>query len=1684
MAVIAFLWLVAVQWQPSVAQLRPRAQPTPAQPAKVRRSLAQDITLVAPVSQSTRPSLDAPSRLADDGSVTRELRGGETHAYDITLRRGEFLRVEIEQHGVDVVATLRSESGAELVAVDLRRRFGREPMSYEAVEEGNYRLEVRPTATTAPAGRYELTWVVSTGATARQREQLAAELLLAEVIALWRSDEEEKLREGIAKGERSVAQWRRLGDKYWLAHAYNSLGGIYFELGEWSKALVCFDQALLLRRLAGDRPGEAITLSNISHVYKKRDERQRALGYYTQALPLYKAVGDRYGEADTLSSIGHTYGGLRRRQSALDYFGQALALYRSVGERGGEAEVLGWIALLHSEFGESRKALDYYHEALPLVRAAGNRVDEAYTLIKIGQLYATLGQREMALDSYDKALRIFKAGGSREGEADALTEIGRIYRARGERQQAFDHFGRALSIYETIADPFDEANASRDAARLYRLEGEQSKALAHYLRSLRLYREAGERVSEADMFCEVGDTYLRLREGKKALDSYTQALALYRERRNRNGQAEAVNGVGYAYDALGERQKALGSYRQALSLFKAVGNRQGQAVALENMGLVYDATGEKRKALLCFTQALPLYKTVRDPDQEADLLLNTGNIYFDLGDRRKALRLYERGLALYRSASNQHGEALAHDSLARTYGRLGQPREALSHYERHLSLRDQIGWREGRADVLADIARAHDELGDASKALQHYQHALQLYRDGGDRRAEADVLDSIAHIHVYLNRPRESLAHFEQVLALRRATSDREGEADALSEIADTHAELEEYGKALASYRQALALWREQNDRGAELQMMRRIGAMHLFMGDKSQASESFRRILQRLRADGDRGGEAETLCALGFVHHLMGERQKAWEYYGESLALLRYPEVRARASLLQFDMPNLFVVSEDYEGLLRYYRRAYEVSRAYGDRRLMAASLTHIGRLYSLRDDEAKALESFRQALSLYREAGRRAGMAAVLNELGNVYLTRPVLDEARSLATTPRPTDVSSGSGLARVQADTIVSRLQAVVRKTRQTKRTALRHFGQALVLNRAAQNRSGEAKTLVNMCIAHHIMDENQQALDLCRRVLRLAREVSDAGTEFAALYRLMRLWEELSSPQLAIIYGKQAVNLLQSTRSLMRKLDKGLEKSYARLVTDAYRELAALLIKEGRLPEAEQVLAMLKEEEFFRHVRGDDSVAAELRKRSDLSSAERDALERYDKIADRIIALGRERDHLEGAWGRLPSQSEQARAIKARLDAVREELAVARKAMDVLVRELKEKLGKGEVRVDVVNIEAASLAVSRVKEPRTVLVQTIVHKDGLYMILSNSKRDPRPFIVGKIGSEKFSEERLNALIGEFREAATDPTIDPRPAGQKLYDLLIKPLEADLQSAEADTIVWSLDASLRYVPVAALYDARHGYLAERYANVVITLNSLSGLEHKSADKGNWQALGIGVSKAVAGFSELPNVPEELRAIIREPDEETGLLGGRRLLNEQLTLDAFDQHLSLDKYKVIHAATHFSFIPGTRGGARQSFLLLGDGGKLTLEQVHKRDVTFDDVELLVLSACNTEVGGRGSDGSEVEGFGMLAQQEGARSVIATLWHVADSSTRELMVRFYQLHLGAPDVNKAQALRRAQLALLNGGQRPEGARPRAELVGREQGKSLKSLFSTDPRKPYAHPYYWAPFILIGNWG
>ncbi|MDQ3253137.1 MAG: tetratricopeptide repeat protein, partial [Acidobacteriota bacterium] len=280
--------------------------------------------------------------------VERELAGDQAHAHSIALTVGQYLRVVVDQRGIDVVVTIFSPDGQPLLEVDSPNgKAGLESVSIIAGTTGRYRLNVRSLEKTATAGRYEVRIEEIRAATEKDRSLTAAEQLFQAGRQLRNQGTKESLAAAILKFKEAQPLYHALGDAAAEALILFNIGFVDYALGEPRQALVHFNRALPLTRAVGDRNTEAGTLNNIGAACSALGEKQKALDYYAQALPVCRAVGNRKCEGVALDGIGQVYKDLGEKQKALEHFGQALSLRRAAGDRKGEAGTLNNIGTVY-----------------------------------------------------------------------------------------------------------------------------------------------------------------------------------------------------------------------------------------------------------------------------------------------------------------------------------------------------------------------------------------------------------------------------------------------------------------------------------------------------------------------------------------------------------------------------------------------------------------------------------------------------------------------------------------------------------------------------------------------------------------------------------------------------------------------------------------------------------------------------------------------------------------------------------------------------------------------------------------------------------------------------------------------------------------------------------------------------------------------------------------------------------------------------------------------------------------------------------------------------------------------------------------------------------------------------------------------------------------------------------------
>lgn len=529
----------------------------------------------------------------------------------------------------------------------------------------------------------------------------------------------------------------------------------------------------------------------------------------------------------------------------------------------------------------------------------------------------------------------------------------------------------------------------------------------------------------------------------------------------------------------------------------------------------------------------------------------------------------------------------------------------------------------------------------------------------------------------------------------------------------------------------------------------------------------------------------------------------------------------------------------------------------------------------------------------------------------------------------------------------------------------------------------------AQALNNLGVISYRKKDISTAITNCEYALSLNLELKNETDKARNLINLMYFYNDLKNPPTAIFYGKWAINTIQSIKyDQIGNLESEVRENFQDSFNDAFRKLSELLISEGRIGEAEQVLRFIKEKEYRDYVRGGEKISG-----IDFNDREKEMLEKAKNNRQKKFTPTDDRT-VEVDSSASPTKQ--------------------------LIYDLKKQ-----------QTNVAEL----------LFVTAIAGQNKVNLIVTSEKNQ-------KVYTATIDRENLSKLVFQFREAVTNIDKNPRPEAEKLYDILVKPFEKDFLSPDVKKIVWSLDGVLRYVPIPALFDGKN-YLVERVANIQLPLASEEKILKPKSD--NLPAIGLASSKSFENLSDLPVAKNELDCIFEDGKKliinsscQKGIIKGKKVADENFTREVFEN--ALKEFGLIHLTSHFVLQSGDNS---KSYLLLGGGNDRKYTMKTFAGQQLENVDTLIMSACDTA--NFSYDGSEFESFATMAQKQGAGAVVGTLWSVADYSTSKLMTEFYRSY-EIKKQDKAAALQNSQMLL------------------------LKS-------KKHSHPFYWASFVLFGNW-
>ncbi|MFB2769970.1 CHAT domain-containing protein [Pelatocladus sp. BLCC-F211] len=759
-------------------------------------------------------------------------------------------------------------------------------------------------------------------------------------------------------------------------------------------------------------------------------------------------------------------------------------------------------------------------------------------------------------------------------------------------------------------------------------------------------------------------------------------------------------------------------------------------------------------------------------------------------------------------------------------------------------------------------------------------------------------------------------------------------------------------------------------------------------------------------------------------VYHEIGESKKAIAYYRQindwsKVGLIIIEQAQAYNSL---GKPNKARMLSEI---------ALQIAHSYNDDGLESAALRVRGEAHRIAGNYYKAISDLNFSIKLAQDSHNVAYQTAALNQLGITYIN--LAQKNYKYAKTALNTDDNNEA--------------QDFQKQAQQFDLKALAAFQDSSNISRTYKDKINEINLLIDSIPPANRLGKSQLVTAKLQLVLWLLERLPISDAKAYAAINLSEVLQYLPSEQ-NLDFAKcpanyresQAIDLLNQAISIAQNLPnyRALSFAFGHLghIYECKHDYEQALKLTQQAQQAAQIKPNAQDSLYLWYWQTGRILKSQNRPREAIAAYEQ-AVSTLENIYTQIVVTHPDLqldpyDTLEWIYHELialkltleddEGESSHLYSVITSLDALK-------------LAEIRNYFRKDDVAITLHQAKADLLSVKTI----TAVFWSIVLEDRTAIVVYLPNGETKLEWI-KLDRQSFKDEINKFRLGLERRS---DILYHRSQAQKLYDLIIRPFAVDLESLQVKTLVFIPDNFLRSVPMAALNDGNN-FLIQKYA-IASTL-SLSLTDPFKLKSEKFRALAVGLTQdaKVDGriYKALSNIKQEIKQVLML------IPGSKQLLDQNFTHDRLQAELHRSVYPIVHIATHAEF-----GIAPEdTFLIIGNNEKLTIRDLYRiiQDVSqgISTVDLLLLTACETA---RGNDNTNL-GLASMAVSAGVRSTFASLWSIDDAATEILVTKFYQ-YWYQYGFSKAEALQKAQQDLIALG------------------------------KKYAHPYYWAPFILLGNW-
>ena len=974
-------------------------------------------------------------------------------------------------------------------------------------------------------------------------------------------------------------------------------------------------------------------------------------------------------------------------------------------------------------------------------------------------------------------------------------------------------------------------------------------------------------------------------------------------------------------------------------------------------------------------------------------------------------------------------------------------REVIEKFKPILPQLETLPDRKKLADIYFKYGRSNRRLGNFADAHEYLNRAKKLHTEIEDKTGLAFDITEIATAHQRQGKYDEALKLSQEALVLHQQNNNDLGIARTYDTFGNIYYRTGEFEKSIRAFEAALDAARKSGDQEALCITLSGFGPVFWARGEYDRALQMYEQAIQIAEQLGDKMLMASPVGNRALIYKNQGDLKRASEEYQRVAAIFREVGNKAGEAIAYLNLGSVQHVVGNYGKSLESTGFSLKIAREIEDQGLEANALSNIALLELEIGNHDAAHDYAQQSLKLSEQLGEKELIASDLVLLGKIAFTR---GEGRTaLKYLKQATELDRETGNKK-SLHSRLSDLGDLYASTGDLKE-ALQSYEEAAGIQESLGFKDDLGLMLTKIGAIHHRNGNLARAEQVTTQGVALLRESLSPQFLWQALYNQGLISAQLGRRDQSVEQMKEAIHTLEEIREGVVLPEQKLTYFEQRL--DIYEDLILQLVETNQSEAFEYVqrsktrsfLDLLSESKIDPHANLDPDLYRLKRKLiAQLVKIDTDAKEQQEK-------------------------DQPDKTLLAQLQQRRTKTDQEYQKLMLQIRNQNPRLAEIQAPQLLTLTDAQTLL-----DEQSVLLDYFVGKKQS-LLFAITKDRFRVFQLPQAG--KLSQE-VQQLLQAIQKP--DPSFETTEGahGQyvtlasNLYNAVLKPAETMWKSKKRVTL--ATDGPLNYLPFEVLltsgaapkeinFDTLPYFGLGHEVNYVPSISSLAAImrdQQPSQTVAQKELLAVAdpvqgrsPTKPAAGdkilrdwsssLMELPHARSEVERISKlyPKDQTTTLIGDDA--NE-----AKIKTLPLVEFRTLHFASH-GLIDEDRPHFSSIYLNPGtaeEDGYLTMREVFDLKLNSD---LVVLSACKTGLG-RNVRGEGVMGLARAFFYAGTSSVLVSLWSVDDRSTAEFMTAFYSARR-LQNTNKSAALKIARTTMIQ-------------------------------QKTYSHPYYWSPFILIGN--